>query len=90
LCWSRLGARLRVNVDLGERFSPLLLGERDLAAVVIGDDDLVGAVVDFHGRTATLNTTQLNTRDVRSEVAHLSHFFLPPFFSSLEVFTFEN
>ena len=86
LLW-RVG--LCVHLCFGERFLPLLLGERDFAAAVIGDDNFARVVVDLHGRTAALNTTQLNTRDVRSEVAHLGHFFSHPFFLSLRYSLFK-
>lgn len=72
-CWSRRNARLRVNINLYECFPPLFLGERNLAAIVIVDDDGVGAVVDFHGWATALNATESDTRDVCCGVVNFGH-----------------
>ncbi len=42
-----------LNLCLGESFPPLFLGERDLATVVISNDDFILVVFDFNGWTTT-------------------------------------
>ena len=59
---SRQKVGLIGQVNLGQ-LRTLLLGERDFAAEVVDDDDLVGAVVNFHGRTAALDSAELGTGD---------------------------
>ena len=66
-----------IDFDRRERFPPLLLGERNFATIVIGDDDFVGAVMDFYSRTTALNTAEPDTGYVPFGTVWLSYFWPP-------------
>lgn len=67
------GTWLVIESDLRESLSPLLLGERNFATVVIGDDEFVGAVVDLHSRTAALDTAEPDVSDILFRISCFAH-----------------
>ncbi len=56
------GSGLGVVPEVIQGVLPFRLGERDLAAVVVGDDDRVLVVVDGDGRTTPLDSAETDCR----------------------------
>lgn len=73
MTWFRHRVLSLLNLCLGESFPPLLLGERDSAVVVIGNDDFIFVVFDFNGWTATCCAAQLDECAVSLSILSFSH-----------------